>query len=308
MNSNVDLFSPLHLESLTLPNRIIMSSPTDSRAGITGINGIFTPFLATYYAQRSTAGLIIATADCSSSSETSSSKQIARWQRVTKAVHVLGGRIFMELRPSVASSAIHLPTAELSSIVEQYRQSAENYQIAGFDGVEIDGTSGSVIDQFLQANSNQRTDLHGGSIENRARILIEIIVEVVKLWGNGRVGVKLDLRHLYKDLLDSNVVTALNFSDLAYLHIMETNENETDLAPQDSKIPTGLLRSIYKGPLMVSGNYDQEKATKILAEGLVDLVSFNNLFITNPDLPLRFLLNIPLTNDVRSLPLVGGPI
>jgi N-ethylmaleimide reductase len=308
MNRNVDLFSPFQLESLTLPNRVIMSSPTDLRAGITGINGVFTSFLATYYAQRASAGLIIATADCSSSSATSSSEQIARWQQVTNAVHVTGGRIFMELCPPVASSAIHLPTTGIAGIIEQYRQSAENYQVAGFDGVEIDGTSGSIIDRFLQENSNQRTDRYGGSIQNRALLLIEIIVEVVKLWGNGRVGLKVDLRHLDKELVDSDVVTALNFSDLAYIHIIETNENETDFAQNNPKIPSSLFRSIYKGPLMVSGNYDQEKATQILAEGSADLVAFNNLFVINPDLPLRFLLNIPLAGDVRSFSLAGGPV
>ncbi len=254
---------------------------------------------------------------------------------MTEAVHVSGGRIFMQLwhvgrisHPSlqpngalpVAPSAIAprfgeaytyegekpyftpraLETEEISSIVEQYRQGAENAKVAGFDGVEIHGAFGYLIDQFLQDNSNQRTDQYGSSIENRARLLMEITEAVVGVWGRGRVGIKLGPSNTYNNMADSEpiklfsyVVEALNRFDLAYLQIMEASE--ADLRHGGRKIPTSIFRLLYKGTLMVNGGYEKERANTVLAEGCADLVSFGTLFISNPDLPLRFLLNAPLT-------------
>ena len=340
MNSTVNLFSPFQLGALTLPNRMIMAPLTRCRAGK---DNIPTPLLTIYYAQRASAGLIISEATQVSSQGQGyprtpgihSPEQVAQWQQVTEAVHVAGGRIFMQLwhvgrisHPSiqpdgalpVAPSALAprfgeaftaegekpyvrpraLETEEISSIVEQYRQGAENAKAAGFDGVEIHGAFGYLIDQFLQDNSNQRTDQYGGSIENRARLLMEVTEAVVGVWGRGRVGIKLGPSNTYNDMADSDpiklfsyVVEALNRFDLAYIQIMEASE--ADLRHGGRKIPTSIFRSLYKGTLMVNGGYEKERANTVLAEGSADLVSFGTLFISNPDLPLRFLLDAPLT-------------
>ena len=193
-----------------------------------------------------------------------------------------------------------LETDEIAGIVEQYRQGAENAKLAGFDGIEIHGAFGYLIDQFLQDNSNQRTDKYGGSIENRARLLIEITAAVVGVWGAGRVGVKLGASNTYNDMADSDpvklfsyVVEALNQFDLAYVQIMEASE--ADLRHGGREIPTSIFRALYKGTLMVNGGYDKKRSNAVLADGSADLVSFGTLFISNPDLPLRFLLDAPLT-------------
>ena len=239
MSNTVDLFSPFQLGSLTLPNRVIMAPLTRCRVGKENVP---TPLLTIYYAQRASAGLIISEATQVSPQGQGyprtpgiySLAQIAKWKEVTDAVHISGGRIFMQLwhvgrisHPSlqldgalpVAPSAIAprfgeaytyegekpyvapraLETEEIPGIVEQYRQGAENAKLAGFDGVEIHAAFGYLIDQFLQDNSNQRTDKYGGSIENRARLLMEITAAVVGVWAGDshserlrqRVGVKL---------------------------------------------------------------------------------------------------------------------
>jgi N-ethylmaleimide reductase len=340
MGNTVDLFSPFQLGSLTLPNRIIMAPLTRCRAGKENVP---TPLLTIYYAQRASAGLIISEATQVSPQGQGyprtpgiySPAQIAHWKEVTDAVHISGGRIFMQLwhvgrisHPSlqldgalpVAPSAIAprfgeaytyegekpyvtpraLETEEIPGIVEQYRQGAENAKLAGFDGVEIHAAFGYLIDQFLQDNSNQRTDKYGGLIENRARLLMEITAAVVSVWGGGRVGVKLGASNTYNDMADSNpielfsyVVETLNQFDLAYVQIMEASE--ADLRHGGREIPTSIFRALYKGTLMVNGGYDKNRSNAVLADGGADLVSFGTLFISNPDLPLRFLLDAPLT-------------
>jgi N-ethylmaleimide reductase len=338
--NTANLFSPFQLGSLTLPNRVIMAPLTRCRAGQ---GTVPTVLFAIYYAQRASAGLIISEATQVSPQGQGyprtpgihTSEQVAEWKRVTEAVHVAGGRIFLQLwhvgrisHPSlqpdgglpVAPSAIApsfgkaytyegekpyvvpraLKTDEISGIVEQYRQGAENAKAAGFDGVEIHGAFGYLLDQFLQDNSNHRTDRYGGSVENRARLLLEVTEAVVSVWGSGRVGIKLGPSNTYNDMLDSDpvktfsyVVGALNRFDLAYVQIMEASE--ADLRHGGRKIPTSIFRDLYKGTLMVNGGYDKTRANAVLAEGAADLVSFGTMFISNPDLPIRLLLDAPLT-------------
>jgi N-ethylmaleimide reductase len=338
--SDPNLFSPFQLGALTLPNRIIMAPLTRCRAGKENLP---TVLFSIYYAQRASAGLLISEATQVSPQGQGyprtpgiyTAEQVTEWKQVTDAVHVAGGRIFMQLwhvgrisHPSlqpdgalpVAPSAIAprfgeaytyegekpyvtpraLETEEIPSIVAQYRQGAENAKLAGFDGVEIHAAFGYLIDQFLQDNSNQRTDKYGGSIENRARLLMEIIAAVVGVWGGDRVGVKLGASNTYNDMADSDpvklfsyVVEALNQFDLAYVQIMEASE--ADLRHGGRDIPTSIFRALYKGTLMVNGGYDKKRSNAVLANGVADLVSFGTLFISNPDLPLRFLLDAPLT-------------
>jgi len=337
VNADVNLFSPVKVGPYTLPNRMVMAPMTRLRA----IDSVPQPLMATYYAQRVSAGLIVT--ECTMVSPLSlgymncpgiySSEQVAGWREVTEAVHAKGGRIFLQLwhsgrvsHPSLlggelpvapsavaATGSLHTPegkrtletpraleTHEIPEIVEQFRKGAENALAAGFDGVELHGAFGYLIDQFLQDGSNQRTDEYGGSIEKRSRFLLEVVEAVSSVWGADRVGIKLSPSNTFYGMFDSNpkatfgyVIDALNRFGLGYLHLMEPNE--VDLATRDVlQSVTSLFRPIFKGTLITNGGYDQEKGNAILASGDADLVSFGKLFIANPDLPKRFELKAPL--------------
>ncbi len=262
-----------------------------------------------------------------------SQEQIKGWQQVTDAVHNVGGKVFLQLwhcgrishsslldgKQPIAPSAIapkgelHTPAGkvvietpralekqEIAEIIEQFRSGAENAKAAGFDGVELHGAFGYLIDQFLQDGSNQRSDEYGGSIENRARFLLEVVEAVCSVWGAEQVGIKLSPSNTFYGMFDSNpkatfsyVLEALNSKGLAYVHLMEPNE--IDLKNRDVLNPvTPLFRPIYQGTLITNGNYTQETANAALNNGNADLVSFGRLFIANPDLPERFKLNAPL--------------
>lgn len=335
MHSYLNIFTPIQLGSLKLPNRIIMAPLTRMRSGI---GNVPTEMNATYYAQRASAGLIIAEATQVSpqgrgyvhSPGIHSCEQIAGWQLVTDAVHAAGGRIFLQLwhagrtshpalQPNgelpVAPSAIApdghaytsegrpkfvtpraLETEEILEVVEQFRSSAKNAIAAGFDGVEIHGANGYLIDEFLQDNSNRRSDRYGGSIENRARFLLEIVEAVTSVWESDRVGVRLSPSGTNYSMEDSDrattfsyVVNALNGFNLAYFHLMEPNEWGTQTG-----LDAAFFRPIFKGTLMVNGGYNRQKADEILTNGKADLVSFGRLFLANPDLPQRFAINSSL--------------
>lgn len=337
MNSEVNLFSPVKLGFYELPNRIVMAPMTRLRA----IGSVPQPLMATYYAQRASAGLIVT--ECTMVSPLSlgymncpgiySPEQVEAWQFITDAVHAKGGRIFLQLwhsgrvsHPSllggelpVAPSAIapegqlHTPegkrsietprtleTQEIPEIIEQFRKGAENAIAAGFDGVELHGAFGYLIDQFLQDGSNQRTDNYGGSVENRARFLLEVVEAVTSVWGGNRVGIKLSPSNTFYGMSDSNpketfgyVLGALNSLDLAYVHLMEPNE--VDLATREVLNPVvPYFRPIYKGTLIANGGFDLQTGNVILSSGNADLVSFGKLFLANPDLPKRLELNTPL--------------
>lgn len=335
VNSNADLFTPIQLGSLELPNRIVMAPLTRMRAGA---GNVPTPMTATYYAQRASAGIIIAEATQVSpqgrgyvrSPGIHSPEQLAGWRVVTDAVHQAGGRILLQLwhagrtsHPSlqpngelpVAPSALALEghaytsegrppfvtpraleTEEISAVVEQFCQAAKNAFAAGFDGVEIHGANGYLIDEFLQDGSNQRRDRYGGSIENRIRFLLEVVEAVVSVWSGERVGVRLSPSGTNYSMEDSDraatfsyAVDALNAFELAYLHLMEPNEWGTQTG-----LDAAFFRSIFKGSLMVNGGYDRAKGDAVLASSSADLVSFGRKFLANPDLPKRFELNAPL--------------
>ena len=188
---------------------------------------------------------------------------------------------------------------EISGIVEQFRQGAENALEAGFDGVEIHGANGYLLDQFLRDGANKRTDDYGGSIENRARLQLEITEAVVGVWGNDRVGIRLSPSSTFNGMSDSNPeatfgysVEQLNRFNLAYLHLLEPGES--DLRHGGHAVPTAYFRPIYRGNLMANWDYDQAKANAAIASGNADLISFGKAFIANPDLPERFKLNAPL--------------
>lgn len=332
MSSN--LFTPVRLGPYTLPNRIVMAPMTRLRA----IGNIPNELMATYYAQRASAGLIIT--ECTMVSPLSigyincpgvfSAEQVQGWKLVTEAVHQAGGRIFLQLwhsgrisHPSllngelpVAPSAIapvgslHTPigkvpfetpraleTEEIPGIVQQFQQGAKNALEAGFDGIELHGAFGYLIDQFLQDSANKRTDKYGGSIENRCRFLLELVAAVSSVLGANKVGVRLSPSNTFYGMQDSNpketftyAINALNAFDLAYLHLMEPDE--TDISNRDvMQNLAPYYRQIYKGTLITNGGYNREKGDQILSAGNADLVSFGQLFLANPDLPKRLQLN-----------------
>ena len=276
--------------------------------------------------------------------------QIAGWQRVTQAIHDRGGHIFLQLwhggrcsHPSlqaqgalpVAPSALApreekaltateeevafvvpraLLTSELPGIVDQYRRAAQNAMQAGADGVEIHGASGYLLDQFLQDNSNHRTDAYGGSLENRARLLVEVTAAVVEVWGSERVGVRLSPSSTFQDMNDSNpealfnyVVNQLNQFNLGYLHIVEPRIKGSHDDFSDKKVQLGAshFRPLFRGTLISAGGYTRDTGEVMVRQGDTDLIAYGRLFIANPDLPERFALNAPL-NPYHRPTFTGG--
>jgi N-ethylmaleimide reductase len=258
--------------------------------------------------------------------------QIAGWKLVTDAVHAKGGIIFLQLwhggrishsslQPDgaapVAPSAIAaagsgltatatiepfqtpraLETSEIPGIVEAYAQAARNAIAAGFDGVEIHGANGYLLEQFLQSRCNHRTDAYGGSIENRARLMLEVARAAAAAIGASRVGIRLSPYGRANDSgeadpmpLYSHVVTELNKLGLAYLHLIEpraSGAGQREVDHQDVPSAAELFRPLWNGPLIAAGNFTAESAEAFVAAGHADAVAFGRYFISNPDLPER---------------------
>lgn len=209
-------------------------------------------------------------------------------------------------RPFVTPRA--LDTEEIPMIIEQYRQGAKNALAAGFDGVELHSANGYLLDEFLQDNSNQRTDQYGGSVENRARLLMGVTEAVASVWGADRVGVRLSPSSTFNDMHDSNpaqtfeyVVNTLNQFGLAYLHMIEARiKGNVTVEDDGTGLGTRYFRQIFNGTLITAGGYTCETGEAALVEGHADLVAYGRLFLANPDLPKRFALNTPLNQYDRS--------
>jgi N-ethylmaleimide reductase len=271
-----------------------------------------------------------------------SDAQIAGWRKVVDAVHARGGLIFLQLwhvgRVShssfhggalpVAPSAVPitgagmmamtadgkvapyetpraLETSEIPGIVAAFRQGARNALAAGFDGVEIHGANGYLLEQFLQSHSNLRTDQYGGSIENRARLLLEITQAVIEVWGASRVGVRLTPHGIANGSgeadpmpLYSYVVKALDKLGLAYLHFIEPRSSGAGRAEVNHQnVPSAmvLFRPFWSGVLISAGGFTGETAEAAIAEGHADAIAFGRIFISNPDLPRRLRHGFPIT-------------
>jgi N-ethylmaleimide reductase len=271
-----------------------------------------------------------------------SDEQIPGWKRVTDAVHAKGGVIFLQLfhagrqshfdmqpdggapvAPSEVAyegvaytangwvpSSPHraLGEAEVVDMVEQFRLAAVRGKQAGFDGVEIHGANGYLVDQFLQDGSNKRNDRFGGSIENRARFLLDITQAAISVWGSDRVAVRLGPSGSFGDMKDSNpealftyVAAELDKLNLAYLHLIEPRVlgNAEDESKDQNPVASRLLRKFFHGPLIAAGGFTPASAEAILAEGSADLVAFGRYFISNPDLPARIIEGAPLADYDR---------
>ena len=324
------LFDPIQIGDLTLPNRIIMAPLTRQRSGEARVpNALMAQY---YAERASAGLIISEATSVTPQgvgyAETPgiwSPEQVEGWKVVTEAVHAAGGRIFLQLwhvgrisdpvfldgalpvAPSAIAAQGHvslvrpqrayvtpraLATDEIAGVIAAFRQGAINAKAAGFDGVEIHGANGYLLDQFLQDSTNQRTDAYGGSIENRARLLLEITDACIDIWGPNRVGVHIAPRGDAHTMGDSNpaatfghVARELGKRKIAFLFARESL-GENRLGPQ--------LKAEFGGPYIANEKFTLESAQRVLADGEADAVAWGQLFIANPDLPRRFELNAPL--------------
>ena len=345
------LLTPLALGPLTLPNRVVMAPMTRNRAENKDLVPV--EIMATYYAQRASAGLLISEGSQVSAQGVGymntpgihSDSQVDGWRKVTRAVHEKGGRIFLQLwhvgrvsHPDllggdlpVAPSAIDpevdvytpqgikksvtpraLETKEIEDVVDQFAVGAENARKAGFDGVEIHGANGYLIEQFLRDKTNRRTDQYGGSVENRSRILFEIIEAVSAAIGRDRTGVRLSPANVWNIPADSDtkglydyVIGRLSGTGLAYLHLRE-KAVDVSAIPHMVENVTAHYRPRYKGVLMTNTGFDRESGNRVVESGLADLVAYGVPFISNPDLVERFAKKAPLAPADSSTFYMGG--
>ena len=343
------LFSSIQLGPHTLQNRMAMAPMTRNRAGAGNAPHALNAEYYAQRASAGliiTEGAQIAddAVGYPGTPGIHSAEQVTGWKQVTAAVHAKGGHIFLQLwhcgrvsHPSLlpggklpfAPSAIKpagqvythggmqeyviphaLTLAEIPAIIEQYAAAAQNALEAGFDGVEIHGANGYLLDQFLRDGSNAREDAYGGSISKRARLLLEVTDAVCRVWGSDRVGIRLSPLQPFNDMRDSSpeetfshAVRELNRFDLAYLHVTEMGKDNPGAAGPAFDLLK--LRKLWKGIYMTNSGYDLARANAALAEGKADMVSFGVPFIANPDLPARFARNAPL-NAPDSSTFYGG--
>ncbi len=337
------LFDPLTLGDLTLPNRVIMAPLTRARAGAVRVPNA--TMAAYYEQRASAGLIITEATSISPMgvgyADTPglwSAEQVAGWSQVTKAVHQAGGRIFAQLwhvgrisdpiflngelpvAPSPIAAAGHvslvrpqrdyvtprgLDISEIAGIVEAYRKAAMNAQMAGFDGVELHGANGYLLDQFLQDKTNRRTDAYGGPIENRARLMLEATDAVLSVWEPGRVGMHLAPRGDAHDVGDSDrlgtftyVARELGARGLAFLCSREHKAEDWIGPPR---------KQAFGGIYIGNEGFAFDTAQAALAAGEVDAVAFGKLFIANPDLVARLRAGAPLNEPDPATFYAPGP-
>ena len=341
-----DLFTPLQVGSLELPNRIWMAPLTRCRAEEGHVPGAL---MAEHYAQRASAGLIVAEATMAMEGHSAfwhepgiyNDAQIAGWRLTTDAVHRAGGRIVLQIwhggrachpllnggRQPVAPSPIaitgdevHTPEGkqpyvvprelrddELPAIVEGFRLAARRAMAAGFDGVEVHGANGYLLDAFLRDGSNRRSGPYGGPIEHRARLLLEVLAAVSQ--ETPLMGLRLSPLNGFNAMIDSDPIglttwlaQRLNDLPLAYLHLMRG-----DFLGQQQGDVLGPMRAHYKGILVGNMGYSAAEAQGAIAAGALDAVAFGTAFLANPDLPERFGQGAPLNEPDPSSFYSPGP-
>ncbi|MEB3207690.1 MAG: alkene reductase [Synechococcus sp.] len=322
-----DLFSPLRVDSLELPNRIWMAPLTRCRAEEGHVPGVL---MAEHYSQRASAGLIVAEATMAMEGNSAfwhepgiyNQAQIDGWRLTTEAVHSAGGRIVLQIwhggrachpllndgRQPVAPSPIaitgdevHTPQGkqpyvtprelrddELPVIVEGFRLAARHAIAAGFDGVEVHGANGYLLDEFLRDGSNKCSGPYGGTLENRARLLLEVLEAVAQ--ETPLMGLRLSPLNSYNAMADSDPIglitwlaNRLNDVPLAYLHLMRS-----DLLGQQHGDVLTPARQQFKGVLVANMGYTADEANAAISSGAIDSVAFGTSFLANPDLPERF--------------------
>jgi len=273
------------------------------------------------------------------------------WKKITDGVHAAGGVIFLQLwhvgrishtshHPKeglpVAPSAIkpsgkvytatwgleeyetprEISLSEIDALRKSYVHAATQAKLAGFDGVELHAANGYLLDQFLQDGSNHRTDVYGGSIENRCRLVLEILQDILPIWGGGRVGIRLSPYGAFNDMKDSDpvklftyLIEKLNPLHLSYLHLIEpraTSAGGSDQIAEDAPSTGKLFRKLFAGKVVLAGGFNKTNATAAIAQGEADAIAFGRIFISNPDLPKRLEHDVPLTPYDRSTFYGGG--
>ncbi|MDO8459170.1 MAG: alkene reductase [Burkholderiaceae bacterium] len=342
----LDLFTPFTLGFLTLANRMVMAPMTRNRADQTGVAtplmadyyaqraeaGLIisesVPVSAQGVGYPCTPGMY-------------TEEQVQGWRHVTAAVHERGGLMFAQLQhcgrvshPSmqahsavpVAPSALKpdgqaftytgaqdfvtpraLATEEMPSIVKQFQDAAVRAKQAGFDGIEVHGANGYLIDQFLRDGSNQRTDDYGGSVANRLRLLVEILHAVCAVWPADRVGVRLSPENTFNSMTDSDplahfgyFIERLGELNLAFVHVLEG-----DMMTKTTQLDYHQLLGRFDGVYIANNGYDLERAKKAVWSRAADLVAFGLPFLANPDLVTRYRNNLPL-NEADQASFYGG--
>lgn len=345
----LDLFAPVTMGALSLRNRVVMAPLTRNRAGDGGVpqamNATYyaqrasagliiteaTPISPMAHGYPALPGIY-------------TEAQVAGWRKVTDAVHAKGGKIVMQLwhvgrisHPSllpdhalpVAPSAIKpagkaftyqglvdyvtprpLAVSELPGIVQDYVQAAKQALAAGFDGVEVHAANGYLLDQFLRDGSNQRQDAYGGSVDNRMRLLQEVLQAVTTAIGSDSVGVRLSPVNPFNDMRDSaaqatfnRITSALNDYGLAYLHVVEGGIHG---GGESESFDFLAMRSLFKGAYIANLSYDKAKGNAAIASGHADAVAYGVPFIANPDLVERFVKDAPLNTADASTFYGGG--
>ena len=337
------LFNPVKIGAIELKNRLVMSPMTRCRA----IGNIPNELMAEYYEQRAQAGLIITEGTSPSPNGLGyaripgifNKEQVEGWKKITSAVHLRGGKIFVQLMhtgrishplnmpegsqilaPSAVKPAGHMWTdakqmqdfpipkemtaEDLAHTKEEFVAAAKNAVEAGFDGVELHGANGYLLEQFLSPISNVRKDNYGGSLENRCRYVIEIAKAVVEAIGKEKTGIRLSPygtssdMHIYPevDATYKYLAEAFNNLGIAYIHLVDHSSMGSPEVPLEIK---KAIRSIFKNSLILSGGYDKERAEDDIRNGLGDLVAFGRPFISNPDLVERYKNNWSLSKDMH---------
>jgi N-ethylmaleimide reductase len=331
------LFTPYRLGDLKLKNRFVLSPMTRSR-GVDG-NVAHPLAATYYAQRASAGLVITEATQVSPQGVgyirtpgIHSHEQVAGWRAVTGAVHRAGGLIFAQLwhvgrvsHPDfhvgelpVAPSAIApegeaftmngkvriptpraLETHEIAGIVDEFRRAAENAKKAGFDGVELHGANGYLLDQFLRDGSNKRSDAYGGSIENRARFPLEVVDAVLSVWDAARVGYKVSPNGTVYSMSDTNplatfghLATELDRRGLGYLHVTEPVSGAGAVPADKRALP--VLGKVFTHTIIANGGYDARLANAAIANGEADLIAFGVPFLANPDLPERYLKGTPL--------------
>ncbi|MDO9024166.1 MAG: alkene reductase [Zwartia sp.] len=341
---HMKLLTPVQLGALNLKNRVVMAPLTRMRAAEGDVPGELAAeyysqrasagLIISEATQISTLGK-----GYPATPGIYSDDQVSGWKKVTSAVHAKEGLIVCQLWHvgRISHSSLHpaegLPVApsaiaptgkvytatwqlaeyetpramtldEIPALIADYVHAAKQAKAAGFDGIEVHGANGYLLDQFLHDGSNKRDDQYGGSFANRARLLMEVLQAVIGVWGADRVGVRLSPYGTFNDMSDQDTmglftyaINQINPLGLAYLHLIEprsTMAGGSDKVQEDQPSASQLFRPHFDGKIIAAGGFDRDGAEQAVAKGQTDAVAFGRLFISNPDLPERLAKNAPL--------------
>ncbi|CAI9770152.1 unnamed protein product [Fraxinus pennsylvanica] len=352
--NTIPLLTPYKMGDFDLSHRVVLAPLTRNRS----YNNIPQPHAAVYYSQRTTkGGLLISEATGVSDTAQGgfrdapgvwTKEQVEAWKPIVDAVHQKGGIFFLQIwhvgrvsnygfqpnnQAPISSTdkgitpgheggewspPRRLKTDEIPGVVNDFRLAARNAIEAGFDGVEIHGANGYLIEQFMKDKVNDRTDEYGGSLENRCRFALEVVEAVVNEIGANRVGLRLspysefmESGHSNPNALGLYMANALNKFNILYLHVVEPRVMGARVIPgTEDESPHRLLpmRNAFKNTFIAAGGYNRTNGNKAIAENYADLIAFGRLFLANPDLPRRFELDAPLNKYNRSTFYISDPI